>query len=80
MGEARGYDIQSVAGHYAISSLFENYSEKTRVYCYEVDRLKYRWRRKGRCGWPWEALAFARQSPARIRGVTSEFCISATTT
>ena len=34
-------DIRRVAGHYAISSLFENYSEKTRVYCYEVDRLKY---------------------------------------
>ncbi len=34
-------DISRVAGHYAISSLFENYAEKTRVYCYEVDRLKY---------------------------------------
>ena len=34
-------DIQRVAGHYAISSLFENYPEKTRIYCYEADRLKY---------------------------------------
>lgn len=34
-------DIRRVAGHYAISSLFESYPEKTRVYCYEVDRLKY---------------------------------------
>ena len=34
-------DIQRVAGHYAISSLFEAYPEKTRIYCYEVDRLKY---------------------------------------
>jgi len=34
-------DIERVAGHYAISSLFETYPEKTRIYCYEVDRLKY---------------------------------------
>ncbi len=34
-------DIQRVAGHYAISSLFETYPEKTRIYSYEVERLKY---------------------------------------
>ena len=34
-------DIPRVAGHYAISSLFETYPEKTRIYCYEVDRLRY---------------------------------------
>lgn len=34
-------DIERVAGHYAISSLFESYPEKTRIYCYEVERLKY---------------------------------------
>jgi alpha-amylase/alpha-mannosidase (GH57 family) len=34
-------DIQRVAGHYAVSSLFETYPEKTRIYCYEVERLKY---------------------------------------
>jgi len=34
-------DIPRVAGHYAISSLFENYPEKTRVYCYEVERTNY---------------------------------------
>jgi alpha-amylase/alpha-mannosidase (GH57 family) len=34
-------DIERVAGHYAISSLFESYTDKTRVYCYEVDRVKY---------------------------------------
>ena len=34
-------DIERVAAHYAISSLFENYGEKTRVYCYEVDREGY---------------------------------------
>ena len=33
-------DISRVGGHYAISSLFESYPEKTRIYCYEVERLK----------------------------------------
>jgi hypothetical protein len=30
-----------VAGHYAISSLFESYAERTRIYCYDVDREDY---------------------------------------
>jgi hypothetical protein len=34
-------DIERVAGHYAISSLFENYGDKTRVYCYDVERDHY---------------------------------------
>ena len=34
-------DIPRVAGHYAISSLFETYSDRTRIYCYETDRLRY---------------------------------------
>ena len=34
-------DIPRVAGHYAISSLFEAYPEKTRIYCYEVGRVRY---------------------------------------
>jgi alpha-amylase/alpha-mannosidase (GH57 family) len=34
-------DIDRVAGHYAISSLFESYADKTRIYCYEVERLRY---------------------------------------
>jgi len=34
-------DIPRVAGHYAISSLFESYAEKTRIYCYEADRKRY---------------------------------------
>ncbi|HEX3822107.1 MAG TPA: DUF3536 domain-containing protein [Candidatus Sulfotelmatobacter sp.] len=34
-------DIKRVAGHYAISSLFENYPDKTRIYCYDVERLKH---------------------------------------
>src|SRR5579864_1219110 len=30
-----------VAGHYAISSLFESYGERTTIYCYEVEREDY---------------------------------------
>ncbi len=31
-------DLKSVAAHYAISSLFESYADKDRIYCYAVDR------------------------------------------
>jgi alpha-amylase/alpha-mannosidase (GH57 family) len=34
-------DIGKVAGHYAMCSLFENYTEKTRIYCYDVERESY---------------------------------------
>ena len=34
-------DIDRVAGHFAITSLFENYSEKTRIYCYDVEREQF---------------------------------------
>jgi alpha-amylase/alpha-mannosidase (GH57 family) len=34
-------DIKRVAGHYAISSLFESYPDKTRIYCYEVERVSH---------------------------------------
>jgi Domain of unknown function (DUF3536)/Glycosyl hydrolase family 57 len=30
-----------LAGHYAISSLFESYGERTRIYCYNVQREDY---------------------------------------
>jgi alpha-amylase/alpha-mannosidase (GH57 family) len=34
-------NIEKLAGHYAISSLFENYGENTGIYCYDVDREQY---------------------------------------
>jgi alpha-amylase/alpha-mannosidase (GH57 family) len=34
-------DIERVGGHYAISSLFENYPDNTRIYCYEAERVRY---------------------------------------
>ncbi|HXG31383.1 MAG TPA: DUF3536 domain-containing protein [Thermodesulfobacteriota bacterium] len=35
-------DLKKVAAHYAISSLFEEYGEKTRLYSYTVERKDYR--------------------------------------
>jgi alpha-amylase/alpha-mannosidase (GH57 family) len=34
-------DINRVMGHYAISSMFENYEDKTRIYCYGVERENF---------------------------------------
>ena len=34
-------DWEQVGAHYAISSLFENYPEKTNVYCYQAEREDY---------------------------------------
>ncbi len=34
-------DWEKVGAHYAISSLFEDYAEQTRVYCYTVEREAY---------------------------------------
>jgi alpha-amylase/alpha-mannosidase (GH57 family) len=34
-------DNERLAGHYAISSMFENYEAKSKIYCYEVDRSKF---------------------------------------
>jgi alpha-amylase/alpha-mannosidase (GH57 family) len=34
-------DNERLAGHFAISSMFENYEAKSRIYCYEVDRSKF---------------------------------------
>ncbi len=35
-------NLLRVGAHYAISSLFEDYSEKTRIYCYWVEKEAYR--------------------------------------
>ncbi len=34
-------DNERLAGHFAISSLFENYEAKSKIYCYQVDRDKF---------------------------------------
>ena len=41
-------NTEQLAGHYAISSLFENYGERTRIYCYNVAREDYTLEVEGR--------------------------------
>jgi alpha-amylase/alpha-mannosidase (GH57 family) len=41
-------ELETVAGHYAVSSLFENYSDRTEIYCYGVDRQEYTHEAEGR--------------------------------
>jgi hypothetical protein len=41
-------DLEKVGAHYAVSSLFEEYGQNTRVYCYDVGRMEYRSSRQGK--------------------------------
>src|SRR6202022_2800732 len=41
-------DLEKVGAHYAVSSLFEEYGQNTRIYCYEVERTQYRSSRQGK--------------------------------
>jgi len=41
-------DLQKVGAHYAVSSVFEQYPDKTSVYCYSVERQDYRTIEAGR--------------------------------
>lgn len=41
-------NLQSVGAHYAISSLFEAYGERTKTFCYVVDREDYKLLRSGK--------------------------------
>jgi len=41
-------DLKTVAAHYALSSLFEEYPEETSIYCYTVRQEAYRTSRVGR--------------------------------
>jgi len=61
-------DIEKVAAHYAISSLFEDSEEQGRVYSYDVERLDERVRRAGRARL---VLGQARLT-SRITGDSSE--------
>ncbi len=40
--------LQQVAAHYAISSLFTNYLQQERIYCYKVEQLDYQKQQMGR--------------------------------
>ena len=41
-------DLQRVAAHYAVSSLFEEYSDRTRIYCYDVEDINRDFKEAGR--------------------------------
>jgi len=41
-------DLTTVAAHYAVSSLFEDYSEQAKIYCYRIDAEDYRASEAGR--------------------------------
>ena len=41
-------DLEKVGAHYAVSSLFEEYGQNTRIYCYDVERMEYRSSRQGK--------------------------------
>ena len=41
-------DLEKVGAHYAVSSLFEEYGQNTRIYCYDVERKEYRTSRQGK--------------------------------
>ena len=40
-------DLQKVAAHYAMSSLFEDYEDRTGIFCYDVERLEHERRTAG---------------------------------
>jgi len=41
-------DLLKLGAHYAMSSLFESYSDNTRIYAYSVDKQDYRLKRSGK--------------------------------
>jgi Domain of unknown function (DUF3536) len=41
-------DLNKVGAHYAMSSMFEDYTDKSSIYCYAVERLAYRYQEVGR--------------------------------
>jgi len=41
-------DLHKVGAHYAVSSLFENFGERSRIFCYDVEREDFRVQTAGR--------------------------------
>ncbi|MBE0569121.1 MAG: DUF3536 domain-containing protein [Deltaproteobacteria bacterium] len=41
-------DLHKVGAHYAVSALFENYGERARIFCYDVEREDFRVQTSGR--------------------------------
>jgi alpha-amylase/alpha-mannosidase (GH57 family) len=45
---AAGVDLEKLAAHYAITSLFKSYMEPARIYCYSVDQIDHQTLEAGR--------------------------------
>jgi alpha-amylase/alpha-mannosidase (GH57 family) len=61
--------LETVAAHYAMSSLFEDYGDDDRIFCYRAERLAYETARAGRAGL---ALGLVRVT-SEITGETDGF-------
>ena len=57
-------DLHKVGAHYAVSALFENFGERSRIFCYDVEREDFRVQTAGRT----KLILGRRGSPRRSRG------------
>jgi alpha-amylase/alpha-mannosidase (GH57 family) len=63
-------DLEKVCAHYAVSSLFENYGEEARVFCYRAEQEKYQLEEAGKT-----KLALGRTKlTSEITGESARFC------
>ena len=63
-------DLEKVCAHYAVSSLFEDYGEEARVFCYRAEREKYLLEEAGKT-----KLALGRTKlTSEITGESARFC------
>ncbi|NIS72201.1 MAG: DUF3536 domain-containing protein [Proteobacteria bacterium] len=63
-------DLEKVGAHYAMSSLFEDYAQRTSIYCYTVDQEDYQISEAGRAKL---AVGQAR-AMSEITGESAELC------
>lgn len=61
-------DLRKVAAHYGVASLFEEFEDDQRVYCFQIERLEERRRSAGRA----RLVAGRARVSSRITGQTAE--------
>jgi alpha-amylase/alpha-mannosidase (GH57 family) len=63
-------DLEKVSAHYAVSSLFEDYGEEVRVFCYRAEQEDYHIKETGKA-----SLALGRTKlTSEITGESARFC------
>ncbi len=63
-------DLEKVSAHYALSSLFEDYAEEARVFCYQAEQESYTMEEAGKT-----KLALGRTNlTSEITGESARFC------